>query len=476
VKLSLFQRMGLTIALATVFGASVTSWLFFSRAQALITVSQDLKIQAQAIRLQGDLDMMHDAIRSDLTSAALVLATGTDRTQMDAAFADLEEHTGIIQRRIAGMQELALPEGVRKTLKEASARIDDFVRYANTAKAALQTAESYSPELLTAFTASFDELEPYFASISDEMIAANSETAALADKEKQNIRSLLLGQILLGTAFGLCMYFCLSRLAPRLMKAHLTEVYDAVERTKEGARELGQTSTMLAEGASHQAAAVEEISASITELNHMTREGTEHASVSIEKGASTRNSMERAWLRSQALLRQMQSIRTSGAEVAKFTKTIDEVAFQTSILSLNASVEAARAGQAGLGFAVVADEVRSLAAKTAQSSKEITSRIHQAIVSIEEGETINKDVTEEIDLVKEEVTHVDLLLNELSQRLSETSEGLSELTKTIASIDKNTQSIAAASEETASMVIELVDNANRSEEAVMKLRAIVGIN
>ena len=87
----------------------------------------------------------------------------------------------------------------------------------------------------------------------------------------------------------------------------------------------------------------------------------------------------------EKLLAAMEGINASSKAISGITKVIDDIAFQTNILSLNAAVEAARAGEHGKGFAVVAEEVRALAAKSAQAAGEITRMIEESINQVSTG-------------------------------------------------------------------------------------------
>jgi len=109
-------------------------------------------------------------------------------------------------------------------------------------------------------------------------------------------------------------------------------------------------------------------------------------------------------------LNAMKELKVSSDEIAKIIKVIDEIAFQTNILSLNAAVEAARAGDAGKGFAVVAEEVRNLAQKSTESAKDTTSLIENNIALCQESDEIVKRVNESMAQIRHDVNAVDEIL------------------------------------------------------------------
>ena len=126
----------------------------------------------------------------------------------------------------------------------------------------------------------------------------------------------------------------------------------------------------MAEGATGQAASLEETSASLEELASMTKNNADNAGQAQSLMAKTEQVGQEANEAMRGLSQSMQEISTAGAEIERIIKTIDEIAFQTNLLALNAAVEAARRVEAGAGFAVVADEVRSLALRAAEAASE----------------------------------------------------------------------------------------------------------
>jgi methyl-accepting chemotaxis protein len=258
----------------------------------------------------------------------------------------------------------------------------------------------------------------------------------------------------------------------------LTTVASALN---EGSRQVASASSQvsassqsLAEGASEQAASLEETSSSLEEMSSMTKRNTESAEKVNELARQARAAADTGATDMQAMAVAMNEIKASSDDIAKIIKTIDEIAFQTNILALNAAVEAARAGEAGMGFAVVADEVRNLAQRAAQSAKETSSKIENALDKTTQGVQLSEKVSKSLQEILGKVRQVDELAAEVAGASKEQSQGIQQVNTAVTQMDKVTQSNAANAEETASAAEELQAQARALQEAVGELMKLVG--
>lgn len=137
---------------------------------------------------------------------------------------------------------------------------------------------------------------------------------------------------------------------------------------------------------------------------------SENADAAVQAEALSRDTVERA-VRGGEVVRKtveaMTGIERITAEVGKITKVIESFAFQTNLLSINAAVEAARAGDAGRGFAVVAAEVRSLSQRSTEASKSIASLIRESEQKVSEGVTLARAAGDSLDEIGSFVTQVE---------------------------------------------------------------------
>jgi methyl-accepting chemotaxis protein len=288
---------------------------------------------------------------------------------------------------------------------------------------------------------------------------------------KMNLQSGSLGLITLGLiAFGWRLRGQIIRELHRISGA----IAEASTQFSHAAGQVSVNSQSLAEGASQQAASLEETSASLEEMASMTKRNAENAQQADQLVKQTRLAADQGAADMTSMTSAMSAIKASGDETAKIIKTIDEIAFQTNILALNAAVEAARAGEAGMGFAVVADEVRNLAQRSAQAARETAEKIEGSIARTTQGVEISGKVARTLNEITAKVRHLDELVAEVASASREQSQGITQVNSAVSQMDKITQRNAATAEESAAASEELNAEAESLKGIVHGLLELVG--
>lgn len=247
----------------------------------------------------------------------------------------------------------------------------------------------------------------------------------------------------------------------------------ASEQTFVTANEVAHSSNLLADGASAQAASLEETSASLEEISSMTNLNADNA-LNAKKIASDAVILAEAGSVEMAAMTQaMIDIKFSSKEISKIIKTIDDIAFQTNILALNAAVEAARAGESGAGFSVVADEVRNLARRSAVAAQETASKIEDAVKKSEQGGAISARVSMNLEEIVGKVRELDTLNLQIAHASKEQSQGILQINTAVTEIDKITQNTAASAHDTASASDQLNVQAGALQKILQRLDEMV---
>ncbi len=248
------------------------------------------------------------------------------------------------------------------------------------------------------------------------------------------------------------------------------------EQTGGAASQVSSSSQALADGASRQAASIQETSAALAELSNTTSRNADNAIKARNMANETREAAENGSRGMQEMIEAMNAIKASSDNIANIIKTIDEIAFQTNILALNAAVEAARAGEAGAGFAVVADEVRSLAQRCAAAAKDTASQIEDSIQRSERGVDISNRVGESFENILGKARDVNELVDEISKASQEQTNGISHINSAVSELDRDIQANSATAEETASTSEELSSQAEMLQKTVLDLQKILSGN
>lgn len=288
------------------------------------------------------------------------------------------------------------------------------------------------------------------------------------------------------------------------------------DKVSSASTQIAATSEQLSQATQEQSASLQETSSSIEEISSMINSNNENAKQSSVMSGTSQKTAERGKLAIDQMLTSIQEISESNNgimnqitetnkefegivkiinEIDSKTRVINDIVFQTKLLSFNASVEAARAGEHGKGFAVVAEEVGNLAAMSGSAALEIRKLLEESTRTVEEivknsktkiGSLVlvgkekvdtGKSVANECQLVLEEiltsVNSVSKMVTDISAASEEQSQGVREITKAIAQLDQVTQQNSVSSAESANAAGSLSIQAEELNGLVIELLATI---
>lgn len=233
-----------------------------------------------------------------------------------------------------------------------------------------------------------------------------------------------------------------------------TSINESAAQVESGSSEVANGAQALAQGATEQASSVEELSSQIEEVSKKVQENSTGITAIASEMNSAASQAETGNEQMNEMLTAMNNIATSSEEIGKIIKVIDNIAFQTNILALNASVEAARAGAAGKGFAVVAEEVRNLASRSADAAKQTSVLIASSTGKVQDGLTLADNTAKALSEIAESIQTINTKINDIENAstaqataISQINLGVEQVSAVIQTNSATAQQSAAASEE-----------------------------
>jgi methyl-accepting chemotaxis protein len=250
----------------------------------------------------------------------------------------------------------------------------------------------------------------------------------------------------------------------------LAMILNTGDRLNSSTGTLSDSASSLSTSANQQAASLEETAAALEEISsnirHTVEQSQEMAVIATDTKDSALSGKDLAIKTAKA----MEDINSSTTAINEAITVIDQIAFQTNILSLNAAVEAATAGEAGKGFAVVAGEVRNLAGRSAEAAKEIKTLVEQAQGKTNEGKSISENMMNGFESLSDKIAKTSSLVEDVAHASKEQLTGVTQINDALTQLDQETQEnarvaneISILADDVSHMADNLVKAANRAE-------------
>ena len=438
-----------------------------------------------------------------------------DPAKVQMFTAAMEKDLNNSEENLKKMQESAYTDAAKTAVANVTNNYNTFRQETVAALKAKQAGQVQSPEAQAAASAKFAKLEGDIASQLEELAdmgysSAQSRDKAATEEMNSDVRNIILITLFLlvvssaaGFLFNQDVKKRLGQLgqsADRIAEGDLAtevvtstgdelgdvaasfeimrqrvhkvllEINQGADQVAAGAHNVSDASVALSQGASQQAASVEQLSASIAEIASQTASNAQNAEKANDLTVGTKEKAQLGNEEMQEMLSAMEEINASSANISKIIKVIDEIAFQTNILALNAAVEAARAGQHGKGFAVVAEEVRNLAARSAKAAKETTDMIEGSMAKVETGREIAHKTADALNAIVGDVSSVADIVANIAKASNEQKLALEQINQGVQQVSQVVQANSSTSEEAATASQNLNQQADIMRANVGKFR------
>lgn len=235
----------------------------------------------------------------------------------------------------------------------------------------------------------------------------------------------------------------------------IKSIHSASTQVTEGSSQLSLNAQGLAEGAADQAAAIEELHATIETISSQLKANAKQSREVSQKTSAVQAEAMESSHKMEEMTKAMNRINTTSLEIQNIIGDIEEIASQTNLLSLNAAIEAARAGDAGRGFAVVADQIRKLAADSAQSAVNTRKLIETAIHEVETGNQLSEQTAASLNAVTQDLNMVTALSDSSCKASEEQAHSVNNIEMGITQISAVIQNNSAAAQESSATSEEL---------------------
>lgn len=464
--------------------------------------------QLPSVRNMTLADMMHDGIRATVFRAILAMKD-ENKQELVEAEKEYKEFSENIVKYLNNIEQTEASAKIKEQIKIVKPDVQSYVDGGqHIIELAVKNDAAGVKSELPKFVEQFETLEKGLGTLGENIEKEADASLLAGDEMAQESERLSLILAIIGSVLFLSLFFYINRdLIQTLqsivghLESQLHSLHSDTTRADESAQKISVSTTQ-------QSAAIQTTASALEEINSMVAKTSDH-SQQLAKGTLDSNNLVQSGQKSiSEMSKGIESINSSNkkvmqeidesnnqikqivqvvSEIGEKTKVINDIVFQTKLLSFNASVEAARAGEQGKGFAVVAEEVGNLAQLSGSAAKEITQMLDNGIKQIQDIVENNqnrisslmkeseKHVTSGIQIadqcdnvfakIVEQTSEVSQLVNEMTTAIREQTIGLREINDSIHIFNQST----ASNEDTARLTASTVENLKERFQSLQNL-------
>lgn len=301
------------------------------------------------------------------------------------------------------------------------------------------------------------EIDPHW----NWLLIAAIDTSEMLSARTSYLRDILIATSILFAIIGTLLWY----IAKNIMN-HLNFFRKSVDDLNESTDQIASGNNDLATRTQQQASSLEETASALKEITSSVQQTTMNSQKVAQLSNHAVSVAEEGRVSFLETQKAMSDISSSSRKIAEIVKLVEDIAFQTNILAINAAIEAAKAGEQGKGFAVVAIEVRDLAQKSAEAAKEIKGLISNSGQKVDAGEKLVALNNEKLQEIGQSIKQMAEIMNEISSASNEQYTSIEQMNSTISHLDSTNQQNATLVKEIASASEEMAAKANQMHDTI----------